>query len=345
MKVMKFGYQSLVLVCLLSVHLSGGSASAVEPARIHFDLPGVAVANEGESVEGGRVIDIDLPLSLIWNQEGTRLTPALPPIDHMLVRVSMRNSAPVVGYQPKTTYQSEFVGPVAITTKHESASTIGLNVDAVMHPFRIHGGSDRNDKQSDASEYQQHAPRQAVIAAGTIDRGEGVYYKLRWTRQNVLEGEKRFQASFAVPGQWRGGVLDVSVQAMSVKESVFRRHGIHALDQQHFVVALYQHGDVEAAQAARALAKFDRQLQASVDVQPTWSSKLAGTLSTVSTPTVKQWLSEWDHQARSEKLYRQVISSDLDQRAELLIDRLPHSVQRSVRQYNQAQQELLTLTK
>lgn len=344
MKAVKFGCQSIALVCLLSVHLSTGSAKAAEPVKMKFDLPGVAVATSGEAVDGERVIDIDLPLSLIWDQAGSSLTPQSPPIDHLLIRVAMRNSVPVVGYQPKTTYQSELVGPVAITTKHESASSVGINFDGVMHPFRIHGGGDLNDKLSDASEYQQHAPTQAVIAAGTIDRGEAVYYKLRWTRQNVLEGEKRFQVSFAVPSQWRGGVLDVFVQAMSVKENVFGRQGIKALDQQHFVVALFQHGDTEAAEAARALAKLDRRLQASVDLQPTWSGKLAGTLSSVSTPAVKHWLSEWDRQARSEKLYRQLIRSDLDQRAEKFIHRLPPAVQQSVQEYNEAQQELLTLS-
>ena len=74
-----------------------------------------------------------------------------------------------------------------------------------------HIGGDDQIKNSDSTQYQKRAPQQAMIAAGTTDRGRGVYFKFRWTADQVLEGEKRFRWTVAVPESWRGGLIDVQI--------------------------------------------------------------------------------------------------------------------------------------
>ena len=127
-------------------------------------------------------------------------------------------------------------------------------------------------KTLDSYQYNQIAPVQAVTASGTIDRGRGVYFKLRWTATQVLEGEKKFTLTFRVPEAWRSGLMDVSVIAQSHHSSFAKwDDGVKTIGAANFVVAVYRQGDREAAKAAQVLAESElklREVAASVKHPP-----------------------------------------------------------------------------
>jgi len=65
-------------------------------------------------------------------------------------------------------------------------------------------GGNNNNKTTTTRKYSEVAPHELVLASGTTNREHGVYFKLKPTRENTLEGAKEFFALFVVPQQWRG---------------------------------------------------------------------------------------------------------------------------------------------
>ena len=228
--------------------------------EILFDMPSVTAANDTSLPAGGRIVSCSFSLSTLVSDSGSASS-AAPPIDHMLIRCRLRDRSQVVDFEPKTELASEFASPISVTKKNERTDSIGLSIDGHVPPYG--GGQfgvDDTKKRSDSHQYQQQAPMQAVIASGTTDRSRGVYFKFRWTSTQVLEGERYFQVSFAVPQSWRGGLADVSVTALGIDRSMFGSKKLKPVARQTFVVAVHQEHDHQAAGIAMRLAKIDRQL-------------------------------------------------------------------------------------
>ena len=250
----------LLKICLLvTLTAWADAASFADSPLVQFDMPGSVVAIE-TSLPGGahnREVTFDLPLSSLVMDSGR----STPPISQLLVQVRLRDRSPVADFSPKTELQTEFAGPIAITNKTEASDTFGLNVDGnLQHQLRGHIGGEETEKRSDSTQFERHAPLQAVIASGTIDRARGVYFKMRWTSQSVLEGEKHFRVSFAVPQRWRGGLIDVHVSAHGPNRNRFSSQPLETRVTQNFVIAAYQPNDPEAAELALRLATLDRKL-------------------------------------------------------------------------------------
>lgn len=230
---------------------------------IQFDMPAVTTALDSSVAGETREITIDLVLSSLVVGSNGHSSGQTPPIDHLLIRCSLRDRLPVVDFFPKTELQSDFASPIAITKKDEKTDSLGLNINANFHPFGTgQFGADNSRKRSDSTQFSRQAPMQAVVASGTTDRGRGVYFKLRWTTQQVLEGEKHFQVSFAVPESWRGGLVDVSVTANGWDRSLFGSSKLRSVASQHFVVAAHQQHDPQAAEISLRLAHLDQELAA-----------------------------------------------------------------------------------
>jgi len=192
-------------------------------------------------------------------------SPSVPRIDQFLVRCQPRDTAAMlVDYAPRTDARSDVKGVVSIKQSDESTQSVGLAFDG-SYPTIGKGkaGADLAAKTSESVQFEKLPSVQAVVASGTINRGRGVYFKLRWTSQQVLEGEKMFSVTFAVPQSWRGSLLDVSVVAQSEQKSLA---GFETKDRTiglaHFVVATYRQGDQDARDAAMKLAAAESRLYA-----------------------------------------------------------------------------------
>ncbi|WP_182868763.1 hypothetical protein [Stieleria mannarensis] len=322
---------------LITTHTLGSVDALADDPKIQFDMPAVVVAQDTSLAGQGREVSVQLVLSSLIAGRVDVASQNAPPIDHLLVRCRMRERLPVIDFSPKTELQSDFAGPISVTNKDEQSDSVGLSLDGVVpHVGAAHFGADDSRKRSDSTQFQRQAPVQAVIASGTTDRGRGVYFKFRWTTQQVLEGEKLFRVSFAVPESWRGGLLEVSVTAHGIDQSLFGSSKLRPRASQDFVVAVHQQGDLEAADIALRLAQLDRKLAAFARQHPRSGSNPFTQLwrrvvpSGADEPSESQW-------------YQGITSDRLDPYTDQQIRSLPMQVRVAVLGYSNAARELLEL--
>ncbi|WP_149495459.1 hypothetical protein [Roseiconus lacunae] len=325
--------KGISLVVFLSVFSHQGVFA--ETPIVRFDMPAVVPAVETSASSGHREVTVALPLSSLI-VDTTRRSGSTPPIDHLLVKCATRDQHPVVGFLPKTELETDYAGPISITQKRETTDNIGVNVDGSYHPFGGgHLGADSSDKDSDASQFTKHAPMQAVVASGTTDRGRGVYFKLRWTAQQVLEGEKIFQVSFAVPTGWRGGLVDVTVVAKGTNKPLFGDEKLLDIHTQQFVVAVHQEKDAKAAEIAMRLAQLDHKL-----AEMSRDNSGGATLADWIRKTLIPMADRKSQDDRPAHWYQRVIGGTADPHTDKEIAKLPMPVRVTVLDYADASRKL-----
>ena len=249
----------LLAFVLVPSTLASSRTNADQPV-VQFDLPTTAVATACDDPE---LVKIELRLSSMIE------SPESPPISQWMIRCVPRDqSVRIADYAPRTETGSDVSTPIKIKTTAEESKSTGISVDAAYaHLTHANFGADRGTKNSDIVEFDRIAPVQAVTASGTIHRGQGVYFKLRWTATQVLEGEKLFHITLHVPEQWRGGLMDVSVVAQSGSTSsppwnlAPWDRDPKTIGQANFVVALYRSGDAEAERLAQTISEAERKLR------------------------------------------------------------------------------------
>ncbi|WP_253155389.1 hypothetical protein [Stieleria tagensis] len=330
--------------------LSTALAPALLPAQspgIQFDMPAITTAldcvhNEDHggsataSTHGMREVSFDLVVSSLIVDAAGHLPQAAPPIDHLLIRCAMRDNWPVVDYSPRTELETDFASPITVTNKQERNKSYGISIDGQFPQIgAAHAGADDQDKRSDSTQFDRQAPMQAVVASGTTDRGRGVYFKLRWTAQHVLEGEKQFRVSIAVPHSWRGGLIDVSVIANGRDRALFGPTKIRALAISNFVVAVYRQGDSEAAEIALRLANLDRKLAALALEKESSSGAI--------TQFWQHLLPNDSQSASQENWYRRLVVGHADPYTDKRIRSLPMAARVAVLDYTEASRELTQL--
>ncbi|QDT09095.1 hypothetical protein [Planctomycetes bacterium K23_9] len=242
------------------------STVVADEDAIRFDMPSTVVAtqvNTGDSIADSsnaelKIVQCQLRLSSLV------ASPSLPRIDQWLVRCTPRDfEMHITDYAPRTETRSALEGPVEFKITDEESRSLGMSLNGDYCGV-VDGslGADVGTKNLVTKQYKQVAAVQAVTAAGTIDRGRGVYFKLRWTATQVLEGEKVFTLSMRVPVSWRGGLIDVDVTAQSAVQS-FGRLDTHikTIGAAKFVVATYRAGDAEAGQRASEFASAEQRLR------------------------------------------------------------------------------------
>lgn len=234
-------------------------SNAVAGEVIQFDLPPVVAARtESSPNDQTDLVTIELPLSSMI------ISPTPPEIDQWLVRCQPRDTdVAIADYAPRTETASDMASPIQIKQTEEKSSSFGAAINGSYGKVAQGNlGADQGQKNVETIEYQRHASLQAVTASGTINRGRGVYFKLRWTRQQVLEGEKVFTITLAVPGHWRGSLIDVSVIAQGERKTFGGLdHEIQTVGSANFVVAAYRAGDSDAAAHAQTIAEAEHHLR------------------------------------------------------------------------------------
>lgn len=94
------------------------------------------------------------------------------------------------------------------------------------------------------------APKQVVVASGTVAQGHGVFFTLRPTPQTSLEGMHQLSIDLEVPAGWRGDALYVVVEAAGEEKFLWITQ-TKRWAQEQTRVAIYLAGDVRAAAAAK----------------------------------------------------------------------------------------------
>jgi len=237
----------------------GASSSAMDhSAVVHFDMAPTAAASVDKSESGRVTLCVDLELSSMID------LPEAPRIDQWLVRCQPRGHvASIADYRPRTETDSDLASTIQVKQSEEKNHSLGIGVNgSYTHQLRANAGLDQTTRNVNSLQFDRIAPLHAVTASGTINRGRGVYFKLRWTSKQILEGQKMFQLVLDVPDAWRTGLIDVSVLAQSEQKSFAGwDRDSKTLGAANFVVAVYRKEDKQAGNQARKMANAEYDLR------------------------------------------------------------------------------------
>jgi hypothetical protein len=252
-------YTIAFIITLATGLFPQANVSADHDPVVRFDLPAVVAARPADADPSDpTLVTIRLRLSSMIE------APQVPRIDQWLVRCQPRdNATSIADYAPRTEATSGLASPIQVKQTKEKTNAIGLSVDG-SYGHAAHGkaGADLTTKNVSTLQFDRIAPKHTVIAAGTINRGRGVYFKLRWTAQQILDGEKSFQITLKVPSTWRGSLIDVAVVAQSQRKTfaTWERES-KTIGSANFVIAAYREGDLQAATIAVALSEAELALR------------------------------------------------------------------------------------
>ena len=101
--------------------------------------------------------------------------------------------------------------------------------------------------------YHKLPPKRLLIASGTMNAGQGVFYKWKSSTQTSLEGLRECTFRFAVPKGWRGDWVEIHVLTLGHVKSYFSTRQV-ACGEVRPLAGLYLAGDVNAFAAASNLA-------------------------------------------------------------------------------------------
>jgi hypothetical protein len=187
-------------------------------------------------------------------------------IQYMYRIESPDRSVQIVDFLPKTTLASDFAGNVGIEKKQENSKSLGLSlVGSYDHLAKISGGTDHSAKDTSIVRYELLPSMDLLAASGTIQRGCGVYFKLKPSPRTSLEGAKDFVIVMRVPRQWRGDYVHLRCEATGYRRSVVR-----PLDEplncgeRDFIIALYAEGDELAKATAAQYVQTEAELRRTV---------------------------------------------------------------------------------
>lgn len=214
---------SLAVMALLSL-ASGRFAEASSP-RVEFDVPLVIACADVTTDEFSaqhprhRLLEATFEISSLVSR-GTEADL----VEYVYRFVSPRTSVRVADYRPRTTLASDYAGGINIEKKGEKSKSTGIALNGAWdHLVQASGNSSLGTKQTDSERYELVAPLEAVTASGTLLNSQGVYFKLRRSRQLNLEGSKVFTILFSAPYDWQGSLLQVDCRARGYDRGVVRQ--------------------------------------------------------------------------------------------------------------------------
>jgi hypothetical protein len=106
----------------------------------------------------------------------------------------------VSDFIPRTKLGSEVAGTISIveTAENSLGGALAVKYEAAEATGQA------SQKKTRTESYTKLPPKELVLASGTVNREHGVFFKLRPSSDDSLEGMKEFACLFAVPKEWRG---------------------------------------------------------------------------------------------------------------------------------------------
>jgi hypothetical protein len=186
-------------------------------------------------------------------------------MDLVIQIISPQRTVQVVDYLPNTTVASEYAGNISHNDTNEKSYTIGLNAGgSIADIVNLSGNVGATDKKTRNTQFQKLPPTQILSASGTLQRGSGVYFKLKPSSQTTLEGSHNFILTLRVPRTWRGDIMQVHCRARKfVKGNLFAEDKIASTGSASFQVAMYLDHHRQAKQLAQAMVDAEQSLIAS----------------------------------------------------------------------------------
>jgi hypothetical protein len=167
--------------------------------------------------------------------------------------ISTEQQMPVLGYLPSAQVTTDVAnGTIAIQNSSHHGE---LSFRYLIVPTTGNGDL-KADLESSRAQFTLLAPKQLLLAAGTIDRGYGVYFDLQPSTQDTLQKQRELACLFDVPLQWRADYVTIRCNSKGTK------HGLGGLIDSEVAcgagllcVGLYKQEDGEARAYAEGLAR------------------------------------------------------------------------------------------
>jgi hypothetical protein len=248
---------------------------------------------------------------------------------------SPRRSVQVHDYLPKTKLAGDIAGNISIEEKNERSAGLGLSLAGVYSgAAKAAGNANLGTTRSKTVRFDRLPPLESLTASGTIDRGTGVFFKLRPSSRTSLEGGNEYVLMLRVPCEWRADYLHLHCQATG-----WRRGPVRALDERKncgscdFLIALHLEGDRQARDAALELTAAESRLRraAAEIAEPKVPPSLAGRLGHVFSGGDVKLPEDW---------LERVLHGPTHAELRMLMTRLPRTVRESVMRYLAARQRL-----
>jgi hypothetical protein len=156
----------------------------------------------------------------------------------------------VVDFVPRTELDTDIAGEIEVveTNDHTKSTntglggTVGIEYGLVKAQATPSAGGGKTDHAGTKKSYKQIPPKQLLLASGTIDRGQGVFFKLKPSTNASLEGMREFACLFLVPRDLTGQWVQIACQARASKKSYFSIKPPHC-GEGLFHVGLFLEGD------------------------------------------------------------------------------------------------------
>jgi hypothetical protein len=231
--------------------------AAAEPPRVQFDMPyavgcrDVTPSDYARVHPGYKLMEAKLEISsLVVGGQEKDLT-------QYFIRVeSPQLALTFADYLPKTRHES-LASAVTMENSTERVAALGINLSGKYELLTLPGPSAGiGQKKTSSVKTELLPPLETVAASGTLARGSAVFFKIKSTPRNLLEGTREYALVLSVPAIWRADYLRVRCEAEGI-----RRNMISTFDesiqcgQREFLVSLYQDGDEGARQIAENFAR------------------------------------------------------------------------------------------
>jgi hypothetical protein len=160
----------------------------------------------------------------------------------------------VLDFLPNTTLESTAEDHIEVIDSTESTDALTGDAKVAYSILTLGGSANSTNKKTESNKYRKIPPKHLVLASGTVNRGHGVFYKLRPSQEASLEGAKEFMMLCIVPKTWRGDWCTVVCSARAKKRSTLSTTvAIAGIEQAH--VGLYLEGDDEASRLSDTLTE------------------------------------------------------------------------------------------
>ncbi len=267
---------------LATVAVLVATASRAEVPLVVFDVPLTAECRD-VTPKGFREAYKREVIEAVFKISPQLLAGQEKDLKRLHYEISTEQQMPVVSYLPSSQVATDVVdGTIAIqnSSRHGELSFRYLILPTTGN------GDVKGDLESSHAQYGLLAPKQVLLAAGTIDRGYGVYFDLKPSTQDTLQKQREFACLFDVPMTWRADYVTIRCNANGTKRGFGGLVDSNvACGSGLLCVGLYKQDDGEARAFADSLARkqqmYFNRLSQQTRTKSTKSAGLSESLSTL----------------------------------------------------------------
>jgi hypothetical protein len=193
-----------------------GTASRAEVPVVVFDIPLITECRD-VTPQGFREAYRREIIEAVFKVSPQLMEGEEKDLKRLHYEISTEQQMPVVNYLPNAEVTTDVVnGTIAIqNSSHHGEVSFRYLILPTTGDGNLTG-----DLESSHAQFGLLAPKQLLIAAGTIERGCGVYFELRQSSQDTLQKQREFACLFDVPVAWRADAVTIRCNAKGIKRGL-----------------------------------------------------------------------------------------------------------------------------